>query len=124
MADAAAATPITAPPQADSVQLATTQTIALAEVKTRRDHDLLGEIDVPADAYWGVHTLRAVGNFPITGVPVGHFPEFVRALALVKQAAARANRRLGNLPAAKADAIERACDLIARDGREMDRAFR
>ena len=46
MADAAAATPITAPPQADSVQLATTQTIALAEVKTRREHDLLGEIDV------------------------------------------------------------------------------
>ena len=120
MADLAAATPITAPPQADSVQLATTQTIALAEIRTRREHDLLGDADVPADAYWGVHTLRAVGNFPITGVPVGHFPEFVRALALVKQAAARANRRLGNLPAAKAGAIERACDLIAVEGRFHD----
>lgn len=120
MADAAAAALTTTPPQADSVQLATTQTIALAEVSRRREHDLLGDIEVPAQAYWGVHTLRAVGNFPITGVPVGHFPDFVRALALVKQAAARANRRLGNLPAAKADAIERACDLIAVEGRFHD----
>jgi aspartate ammonia-lyase len=46
-------------------------------------------------------------------VPVGHFPEFVKALALSKQAAARANRRLGHLPAEKADMIDRACDLIA-----------
>ncbi|MDB5635829.1 MAG: aspartate ammonia-lyase, partial [Bradyrhizobium sp.] len=52
----------------------------------RREHDLLGDRDVPADAYYGVHTLRAVENFPITGVPIGHFPELVRALALVKQA--------------------------------------
>ena len=104
----------------ETVQVATTQTIELARVSTRREHDLLGEADVPANAYWGVHTLRAVENFPITGMPVGHFPELVRALALVKQAAARANRRLGNLPAAKADAIERACDLIAKDGRFHD----
>ena len=69
---------------------------------------------VPADAYWGVHTLRAVENFPITGVPIGHFPELVRALALVKQAAARANRRLGHLPADKADAIDRACTSSPR----------
>ena len=58
-------------------------------VATRREHDLLGEREVPAAAYWGIHTLRAVENFPITGIPIGHFPEFVRALALVKQAAAR-----------------------------------
>jgi aspartate ammonia-lyase len=58
-----------------------------------------------------------VENFPITGVPVGHFPDLVRALVLVKQAAARANRRLGHLPAVKAEAIERACELIAREGR-------
>ena len=64
--------------------------------------------------------LRAVDNFPITGVPVGHFPELVRALVLVKQAAARANRRLGHLPAAKAEAIDRACDLIAKEGRYHD----
>ncbi len=103
-----------------TLALASTRSIALADVATRREHDMLGEVDVPADAYWGVHTLRAVANFPITGVPVGHFPELVRALALVKQAAARANRRLGQLPPAKADAIDRACELIAREGRFLD----
>ena len=104
----------------DTPRVATTQAIDQTPGSTRREHDLLGEADVPADAYWGVHTLRAVENFPITGVPVGHFPELVRSLALVKRAAARANRRLGNLPAAKADAIERACDLIADKGRFHD----
>ena len=63
-----------------------------------------------------------VANFPITGIPVGHFPEFVRALVLVKQAAARANKRLGHLPAAKADAIDRACARIAA-GRDFHDQF-
>src|ERR1700712_4284053 len=106
------------PPQ--SVAVATTRSIELTQVATRSEHDLLGDADVPANAYWGVHTLRAVDNFPITGVPVGHYPDLVRALALVKQAAARANRRLGHLAPAKADAIDRACDLIAKDGRFHD----
>ena len=101
----------------ETVTLATTKEVPIAGGGTRLEHDLLGDAEVPDTAYWGVHTLRAVENFPITGVPVGHFPEFVRALVLVKQAAARANRRLGNLPAAKAEAIDRACDLIAREGR-------
>ncbi len=95
------------------------RSIELAAAPTRREHDLLGEADIPAHVYWGIHTLRAVENFPITGVPVGHFPELVRALALVKRAAARANRRLGHLPAAKAEAIDRACAMIA-DGRFTD----
>lgn len=86
----------------------------------RREHDLLGEADIPADAYWGIHTLRAVENFPITGVPIGHFPDLVKALALVKQAAARANKRLGFLSPAKADAIEGACNLIAKESRFHD----
>ena len=103
-----------------TLALTSTRSIALADVATRREHDMLGETDVPADAYWGVHTLRAVANFPITGVSIGHFPELIRALALVKQAAARANRRLGQLPAAKAEAIDRACDLIAKEGRFLD----
>src|SRR4029078_1268610 len=106
------------PPQ--SVAVATTRSIELSQVATRREHDLLGDTHVPSDAYWCVHTSRAVDNFPITGVPVGHFPDLVRALALVKQAAARANRRLGHLAPAKADAIARACDLIAKDGRFHD----
>ena len=91
-----------------------------ASAQTRREHDLLGEADVPDSAYWGIHSQRAVENFPITGVPVGHFPELVRALALVKLAAARANRRLGYLPPAKAAAIEKACLLIAEENRFHD----
>src|SRR5271154_6574502 len=103
-----------------TVAVASTRSIELSRVATRSEHDLLGNADVPADAYWGVHTLRAVDNFPITGVSIGHFPDLVRALALVKQAAARANRRLGQLSAGKADAIDRACDLIAGEGRFLD----
>jgi aspartate ammonia-lyase len=103
-----------------TLALTSTRSIALSDVATRREHDMLGEVDVPADAYWGAHTLRAVANFPITGVSIGHFPDLVRALALVKQAAARANRRLGQLSAPKADAIDRACDLIAQKGRFLD----
>jgi aspartate ammonia-lyase len=91
-----------------------------AAAETRREHDLLGEADVPASAYWGIHSQRAVKNFPITGVPIGHFPELVRALALVKLAAARANKRLGYLDPAKAAAIERACEMIAVEGRFHD----
>lgn len=104
----------------DTVEVATTRSIDINRVATRREHDLLGDAEVPESAYWGVHTLRAVENFPITGVPVGHYPEFVRGLALVKQAAARANRRLGYLAPDKASAIDRACDLIAREKRFHD----
>src|SRR6266700_5253666 len=76
---------------------------------TRREHDLLGDRDVPADAYWGVHTLRASENFPITGTSLSAYPHMVDALASVKEAAARANEKLGLLPAAKAAAIISAC---------------
>ncbi len=75
---------------------------------SRREHDLLGDRDVPADALYGVQTLRAVENFAITGIPLAHFPALVRALAMVKLAAARANARLGLLSPAVAAAIEQA----------------
>jgi aspartate ammonia-lyase len=105
----------TSPAGADTLELATTRTVILDEVETRTEHDLLGEVSIPASAYWGVHSLRAVENFPITGVPIGHFPDLVRALAMVKQAAARANRILAVLPAAKAAMIERACAALLAD---------
>jgi aspartate ammonia-lyase len=79
---------------------------------TRTEHDLLGDREVPEDALYGVQTLRAVENFPITGIRLGHFPHLVRALAMVKQAAARANRDLGLLEPAIAAAIDRACAEI------------
>jgi aspartate ammonia-lyase len=115
--------PFRSPPTGDApatFTLAMPRAIDHNRVATRREHDLLGEAEVPADAYWGIHTLRAVENFPITGVPIGHFPELIRALALVKQAAARANRRLKQLPTGKADAIDHACALIAKDRLYLD----
>ncbi|MFI8763815.1 aspartate ammonia-lyase [Streptomyces sp. NPDC053792] len=78
----------------------------------RREHDLLGDRDVPADAYWGVHTLRATENFAITGTPISVYPLLIDALAAVKEAAARANEELGLLPADKAAAIAGACREI------------
>ncbi|MFN0164010.1 MAG: aspartate ammonia-lyase [Burkholderiales bacterium] len=80
---------------------------------TRTEHDLLGDRAVPADAYWGIHSLRALENFPITGVPIGAYADLVRALALVKHAAAIANRDLGLIPADAADAVMRACEEVA-----------
>ena len=82
----------------------------------RQERDLLGEVTIPSGVLWGVHTKRAIDNFPISGSRIGEFPDLVRALVLVKQAAARANRRLGFLSAEKADAIERAAKMIAQDG--------
>ncbi len=78
-------------------------------IQCRTEHDLLGERQVPANAYYGIQTQRALENFNLTGVPICHFPELIIALAQVKQAAARANRDLNLLEPKKADAIERAC---------------
>ena len=79
----------------------------------RNEHDLLGDAPVPATAYWGIHTLRAVENYPITGKAIGSYAELVRALALTKQAAALANAELGQLDKTRADAIVAACQEIA-----------
>ena len=86
---------------------------------TRSEHDLIGDRDVPADAYWGVHTLRALENFPITGIPIGISPHLVEALAAVKQAAAAANHDLGLLDDERYDAIRTACEEI-RGGALVD----
>ncbi|HNS14758.1 MAG TPA: aspartate ammonia-lyase [Syntrophorhabdaceae bacterium] len=75
----------------------------------RKEHDSLGEKDVPADAYYGAQTVRAIENFPITGIPIAEFPVMIRAIASIKEAAAMANKELGLLPAAISDAIIRAC---------------
>ena len=82
----------------------------------RIDHDLLGDRHVPAEAYWGVHTLRAVENFPITGQPLSTNAHLVRGLAAVKLAAARTNRELGLLDAERCEAIEAACREILDGG--------
>jgi aspartate ammonia-lyase len=79
----------------------------------RLEHDLLGERLIPTDAYWGIHSLRALENFPITGKAIGSYPDLVRALALVKAAAARANMDLGLMDARLGDAIIFAAGEIA-----------
>src|SRR5260370_12686156 len=81
-------------------------------MSTRREHDLLGDRDVPADAYYGVHTLRAVENFPISGTPISIYPDLVAALASIKLAAAESNRELGLLGATLADAIVAAAEEV------------
>ena len=77
---------------------------------SRIERDSLGEVEVPADAYWGAQTQRAVENFPISGISFGR--RFVRALAVVKKAAAAANRDLGLVDDAVADAIVDAADEV------------
>ena len=62
---------------------------------TRIEKDLLGEKAIPADAYYGVQTARALENFQISGVPINHYPGFVEAWAIVKLASARANTDVG-----------------------------
>ncbi|TWI47789.1 aspartate ammonia-lyase [Pseudomonas duriflava] len=79
---------------------------------TRLEKDLLGILDVPADAYYGIQTLRAVNNFRLSGVTLAHYPKLIVALAMVKQAAAEANYRLGYLSCQKYEAIVMACTKI------------
>src|SRR5262245_8296506 len=83
---------------------------AMSTATTRREHDFLGDKPIPSEAYWGVHSARAVENFPISGQTVSQWPELVRALAYVKRAAAQANLQLGVIDASRSDAIVRACD--------------
>ncbi len=78
----------------------------------RREHDSLGERDVPNHAYYGVQTVRAVENFRFSGIRLSHYESFVRALACVKKAAALANAELGALDRKIAEAIAKACDEI------------
>ena len=79
---------------------------------TRTETDSLGSLEIPADAYWGVHTARALENFPISQRPISAYRDLVRALAMVKQASARANREIGVLDAERADLIDRAAQLV------------
>ena len=80
---------------------------------TRIEHDMLGEMQIPSDVWYGVQTLRAKENFSITGVPISHFPHLIKALAMVKWSAAQTNKELKLLEEHKADAIMAACrDII------------
>ena len=90
---------------------------AMADDDFRIEHDTMGEVRVPAAALYKAQTQRAVENFPISGVPID--PSLIRALGLIKGAAASTNAALGVLPSATADAI-----VGGRRGRRGQRARR
>ncbi|ADK82505.1 aspartate ammonia-lyase [Sediminispirochaeta smaragdinae] len=79
--------------------------------ETRRERDLLGEMDIPRDAYWGIHSRRAAVNFPISKQSVS--PELIHAYGMVKLAACQVNRALATWESRKGEAIEQACSEVA-----------
>ncbi|QCX53490.1 aspartate ammonia-lyase [Elizabethkingia sp. JS20170427COW] len=79
---------------------------------TRKEHDFLGELEIPNENYYGVQTFRAKENFNITGIALSKEPGFIKALAWVKKAAAKANKDCGVLDPVIADAICYACDQL------------
>jgi aspartate ammonia-lyase len=91
----------------------------MASSNTRIEHDLLGDYAVPADAYYGVQTARALENFKISGVELRLYPNFIKGLAMVKLAAARANHDTGGFSKEILTAIEGACQEII-DGKLHD----
>ncbi|MBA8816483.1 aspartate ammonia-lyase [Microbacterium halimionae] len=90
-----------------------------ATSRTRTETDSLGSLEIPADAYWGIHTARALENFPISKRPISVYPDLIVALAMVKQASARANRDIGVVSGEKADLIDRAAQRVI-DGHHHD----
>jgi len=82
--------------------------------RTRAEHDLLGDRQVPYEYYFGIQTLRALENFNISGISLGHFPVLIESLAMVKMAATMANDDLNLLPERIADAIISACQDIIK----------
>ncbi|MDO4434526.1 MAG: aspartate ammonia-lyase [Alysiella sp.] len=87
---------------------------------TRTEYDLLGERNIPNEAYWGIHTLRAVENFHISRETISDFPLFIKGMTEVKKAAAQANGQLGVIKSETAYAIEVACDEILLKNRCLD----
>ena len=80
--------------------------------RTRKEHDLLGDREVPHEVFYGIQTMRAIENFNISGVTLSFFPLLIEALAMVKMAATRTNHDLGLIPTPIANAIVRACHEI------------
>jgi aspartate ammonia-lyase len=105
--------------RADATLVGRGRTLGFGGHRTRQEHDLLGERDVPYEALYGVQTLRALENFPITGIPLREFPVLIESLAAVKEAAAQTNLELGLLEQEHADVIIRAAREI-RAGRHHE----
>ena len=89
----------------------------------RIEHDLLGAKEVPADCYYGIHTLRAIENFKISSQKVGQNGYFIRALAQVKKASAQANLSFGKLTETQSLAIQHACDALIIETEKWQDSF-
>lgn len=81
-------------------------------MKTRKETDLLGSLEIPKETFFGIHTQRAVDNFKISSSKIGDFPFFIKGLIITKKACAAANKEIGSIPSDKADMILQACDEI------------
>src|SRR4029077_655117 len=100
------------PARPASAQAASTPQSSAQVGGTRMEKDLLGEKAVPANAYYGVQTARALENFKISNVPINYYPEFIEAFAIVKLAAARANTKLGAMKADRLAGITKAYEAL------------
>ena len=91
--------------------------------KTRVESDLIGEMEVPVEALYGVQTLRGIENFPISRFHLSDYPLFINGLAITKLAAAEANHQLGLLTDEQFDAISKAClEIMQGQHHEIGRA--
>jgi aspartate ammonia-lyase len=102
-----------------TIAWASTPPAAAQQKATRTEHDLLGNKEIPADAYYGVQTARALENFQLSGININHYPGFVEAWAIVKLAAARANTDVGAMKPETLAAIEKAAQAV-REGKYHD----
>ncbi|MFN8716833.1 MAG: aspartate ammonia-lyase [Gemmatimonas sp.] len=105
--------------RADATLVGRGRALGFGGHRTRTERDLLGERDVPFEALYGIQTLRALENFPITGIPLREFPVLIEALAAVKEAAAHTNHELGLLHQTHTEVIVRATREI-RAGRHHE----
>ena len=105
--------------QSDATLVGRGRTLGFSGHRVRTEHDLLGARDVPYDALYGIQTLRALENFPITGIALREFPLLIEALAAVKEAATETNLELGLLGTQEADVIIRAAREL-RAGRHHE----
>ncbi|MGH7681906.1 MAG: aspartate ammonia-lyase [Candidatus Eiseniibacteriota bacterium] len=109
---------LTSPAAAQSAAAAKKGTTPAAPA-TRTEKDLLGPKEIPANAYYGVQTARALENFQLSGVPINRYPGYVEAWAIVKLAAARANTAVGAMKPERLAMIEKACQAVI-DGKYND----
>ena len=84
-------------------------------MKSRSEVDLLGELEINQDSYYGIHTQRAINNFNISNSKIGDYPLFIKGLVITKKACALANKEIGAIPDDKADMVIDACDEILKN---------